>query len=263
MTSSAITLTQRRDRIIVIAGLAAITVLAWAYMFYLAAKMAGMDMDMVAMSEIQPWTATDLLLTFIMWSVMMVAMMTPSASPMILTFATINRRKQANNQPYAPTGLFLLGYLLVWVGFSALAVLFQWGLHSAALLSPTMVTTSPIVGAIILVAAGIFQFTAYKNQCLAHCRTPMGFILTEWRDGRSGALRMGIKHGRYCLGCCWFLMALLFVAGVMNLLWVAIIAAFVLIEKVAPRGELVGRIGGILLIGWGIWLLLGTLPGLF
>ena len=262
MSGSVITLAQRRDRTIIIAGLAAVTVLAWAYIIFLAANMTERDMGMAAMSQIQPWMATDLLLTFIMWSVMMVAMMTPSASPMVLTFTQINRQRQVKNQPYAPTSLFLLGYLLVWVGFSALATLFQWGLHSAALLSPMMVTTSPILGGAILLAAGVFQFTPLKHLCLAHCRTPMGFILTEWRDGRRGALVMGFKHGRFCLGCCWFLMALLFVAGVMNLLWVAIIAAFVLIEKAAPEGEWVSRIAGLLLIGWGIWILSGTLLSL-
>ena len=263
MTGSVATVAQRRDHIIILAGLAAITVLAWAYLFYLAAKMAGMDMGMAAMSQVQPWTATDLLLTFIMWSVMMVAMMTPSASPMVLTFTQIGRQRQVKNQPFAPTSFFLLGYLLVWIGFSGLATLLQWGMHSAALLSPMMATTSPILGGVILLAAGIFQFTPLKHLCLAHCRTPMGFILTEWREGRSGALVMGLKHGRFCLGCCWFLMALLFVAGIMNLLWVAIIAAFVLIEKAAPDGGWVSRTAGLFLIGWGIWLLLSTLPGLF
>jgi predicted metal-binding membrane protein len=253
---------RKRERFIIVAGLVAITVLAWAYMFYLAANMAGMDMDMAAMSQVEPWNIADLLLTFVMWAVMMAAMMTPSVSPMVLAFAHINRQRQAKNKPYAPTSLFLSGYLLVWAGFSALATLFQWSLHAAALLSPMMVTTSPIVGGVILVAAGAFQFTPLKHACLAYCRTPMGFILTEWRDGRRGALLMGLKHGRYCLGCCWFLMALLFVAGVMNLLWVAAIATFVLIEKVAPASEWVSRIAGLLFLGWGIWILSGALISL-
>ncbi len=262
MAGSVMALARRRDRFIILGGLVAITILAWAYMFYLAANMAGMDMDMAAMSQLQPWRVTDIFLTFIMWSVMMVAMMTPSATPMVLTYAQINRQRQAKMQPYAPTGLFLAGYLLVWVGFSALATLFQWGLHSAALLSPMMVTTSPIVGGVILVLAGGFQFTPFKHACLAHCRTPMSFILTEWLDGSSGALMMGFKHGRFCLGCCWFLMALLFVAGVMNLLWVAAIAAFVLIEKITPAGEWVSRIAGFLLIVWGVWILSSVLISL-
>lgn len=262
MTSSINIVTPRRDRFIVIIGLLLITILAWAYMFYLAANMAAMDMNMAAMSQAMPWTAADLFLTFIMWGVMMIAMMTPSASPMVLTFAHINRQRQAKMKPYAPTSLFLVGYLLIWVGFSALATLLQWGLHSAALLSPMMVTTSPILGGAILLLAGAFQFTSLKHACLAHCRTPMGFILTEWRDGWSGAFEMGLKHGRFCLGCCWFLMALLFVAGVMNLIWVAAIAIFVLIEKVAPAGEWVSRVAGLFLIVWGVWILSSALINL-
>ena len=253
MADAVATAVIRRDRLVVLTGLAAITTLAWAYILYLASNMAGMDI--AEMSRVKPWGYTDLLLSFIMWSVMMVAMMTPSAAPMVLTFTGINRQRGAKKQPLAPTSMFLLGYLLVWVGFSAIATLFQWGLHSAALLSPMMVATSPILGGVILLAAGAFQFTPLKHACLAHCRTPMGFILTEWREGKAGALIMGFKHGRFCLGCCWFLMALLFVAGVMNLLWIAAIAAFVLIEKIAPNGEWVSRIAGLFLIVLGMWIL--------
>jgi predicted metal-binding membrane protein len=257
MAADVATAVLRRDRLVILTGLALVTALAWAYILFLSANMAGMDM--AAMPRVQAWGATELLLTFIMWAVMMVAMMTPSASPMVLTFAGINRRRRVQGRPLASTSMFLLGYLLVWVGFSALATLFQWGLHSAALISPMMETTSPILGGVILLAVGIFQLTPLKNVCLSHCRTPMGFILTEWREGSLGALTMGLKHGRYCLGCCWFLMALLFVAGVMNLLWVAIIAAFVLIEKVAPGAEWISRVAGLLLIGWGVWVLASTL----
>ena len=246
----------KRDRLVVLSGLAAVTALAWTYMFYLDWNMSNMDM---AMPLMQTWDVAYLVLTFIMWAVMMVAMMTPSATPMILTFAQLNRQRQMQQRPLIPTGMFLLGYLLIWVCFSVLATLFQWGLHSAALLSPMMVTTSPILGGVLLMAAGVFQWTPLKYVCLPHCRSPLGFILTDWRDGRSGALIMGVKNDRYCLGCCRFIMALLFVTGVMNLLWVAVIAAFVLIEKVAPAGEWVSRVAGLLLIGWGVWVLASTL----
>ena len=254
MTADVTSVVLKRDRIVVLGGLAAVTLLAWVYMFYLAANMAGMDMT--AMPRALAWGPTELVLTFIMWSVMMVAMMTPSASPMVLSFARINRQRRLQNRPLASTGMFLLGYLLVWVGFSALATLFQWGLHSAALLSPMMVTTSAILGGVILLAAGIFQLTPLKHLCLSHCRTPMGFLLTEWREGNSGALIMGLRHGRFCLGCCWVLMALLFVAGVMNLLWMVIITAFVLIEKLVPAGDRIGRFAGVMFILWGGWLIL-------
>jgi predicted metal-binding membrane protein len=184
---------------------------------------------------------------FLMWAVMMVAMMVPTAAPMILIFANVNRKRQEQERPYVPTAVFLSGYLLVWTGFSVLATLAQWGLHEAALLSPMMVSTSSILGGILLLAAGIFQWTPLKYACLKHCRSPLSFLMTDWREGYRGALIMGLKHGSYCTGCCWFLMALLFVAGVMNLLWVATITAFVLVEKAVPRGDLVGRIAGVAL----------------
>jgi predicted metal-binding membrane protein len=252
----------RRDRFIVILGLIAVAALAWAYMFYLAWDMNGMDMGAemaMAMSQMTTWGALDLVLLFVMWSVMMVAMMVPSASPLMLLFAKINRRRREREDPVVPTAVFLLGYLLVWTGFSALATVAQWGLHSAALLSPMMMSTSSVMGGALLLAAGIFQWTPLKNACLVHCRSPLAFLMSEWRAGKLGALLMGVKHGSYCVGCCWILMALLFVAGVMNLLWVASITAFVLVEKVVPRGELVGRVAGgvlslagILLVGQGL-----------
>jgi len=181
-------------------------------------------------------------------SVMMVAMMVPPASPMILLFARVNRQRREGENPAIPTALFLAAYLVVWSGFSAVATLAQWGLHSAALLSPMMVSTSPILGGLLLVGAGVFQWTSLKRACLVRCRSPLAFLLAEWRDGPRGAFLMGLRHGVYCLGCCWILMALLFVAGVMNLLWVATLAVFVLVEKVLPRGDLAGRLGGAALI---------------
>ncbi|TMP98954.1 MAG: DUF2182 domain-containing protein, partial [Verrucomicrobia bacterium] len=155
-----------------------------------------------------------------------------------------------------PTGIFLLGYLAVWAVFSALAAVAQWILHSTALLSPMMVSTSPILGGALLVAAGVFQWTPLKNACLTHCRSPLSFLMTGWREGKLGAFVMGLKHGAYCAGCCWFLMALLFVAGVMNIWWVAIIAVFVLLEKVVPRGLFVGKVTGVFLAVWGVWMML-------
>jgi len=238
----------KRDRVIVVSGLVGMSALAWVYIIYLAWDMRQMHMAM-AMPYMQMWGLVDLLLLFVMWAVMMVAMMVPTAASMILMFAMLNRRRREQQQPYVPTAVFLGGYLLVWTGFSVLATLAQWGLHSAALLSPMMVSTSPILGGIILLAAGIFQWTPLKYACLTYCRSPLGFLMTDWREGSRGAFIMGLKHGSYCTGCCWFLMALLFVAGVMNLLWVATITVFVLIEKIAPRGDMVGRVaGGVLVI---------------
>jgi predicted metal-binding membrane protein len=193
---------------------------------------------------------------FVMWTVMMVAMMVPSVGPMVLVFAALNRKRRAEDRPYVPTGLFLLGYLAVWTGFSAIITLAQWGLHRAALLSPQMVSTSPIFGGGLLIFAGIFQFTSFKCACLKHCRTPLQFLMTSWRDGWGGAWKMGLEHGLQCTGCCWMLMLLLFVAGVMNLLWVATITLFVLVEKVVPRSRWFTRAGGVASIAWGVGLII-------
>jgi predicted metal-binding membrane protein len=250
----------KRDRTVVIVGLAGIIALAWAYMLYLAWNMRNMEMGMeMAMPNMQLWGKADFLFMFIMWSVMMVAMMIPSAAPMVLMFSKFNRQRHEQEAPFLATGIFLLGYLIVWTSFSAVATMAQWGLHSLALLSPMMVSTSPILGGVLLIGAGIFQFTPLKHTCLAHCRTPLGFFMTEWREGTQGALLMGLRHGSFCVGCCWLLMALLFVAGVMNLLWVATIAAYVLIEKVVPEGRWVSRAIGSLVIVWGTWMIAGAL----
>ncbi len=259
----------KRDRTIVLSGLIFMSVLAWGYVFYQAWSMksmgmkdAEMSMEMgmeMAMPQMQSWQALDLILIFIMWAVMMVAMMVPTATPMVLLFAAINRKRREQQRPFVPTGVFLLGYLVVWTVFSLLATLIQWGLHNTALLSPMMVSTSPILGGSLLLAAGIFQWTPLKNTCLAHCRSPLGFISTEWREGRGGAFIMGLRHGMYCVGCCWVLMSLLFVIGVMNLVWIAIIAAFVLVEKVAPATvhPWVSRGTGLALMVWGGSMFLG------
>lgn len=249
----------RRDRVIASAGLTLITALAWVYMIQLASGMTGMDsmdgMEKMSMPVTTAWQTGDILWTFLMWVVMMVAMMTPSAVPMILTFAGIKRRRNPDRTPIPATMIFLLGYLIAWSLFSGAATLLQWGLHSAALLSTGMISASPVFSAIVLLFAGIYQFTPLKNICLTHCRTPLGFLLNEWRDGTGGALRMGVRHGFYCIGCCWLLMTLLFVAGVMNLLWVALIAGIVIVEKVLPNGQMVSRIVGVLAAGWGVWFL--------
>jgi len=247
----------RRDRSVVLIGLGLIILLSWAYMGYLAWNMANM-MEMT-MPTLQPWGIVDLFLVFIMWTVMMFAMMTPSAAPMILMYGKISRQRQSQLKPALGTAVFYLGYVLVWTAFSAAAALAQGGLHAATLLSPMMETTSPVLGGIILIAAGVFQFTPLKYACLSHCRTPLGFFMAEWREGKLGALVMGVRHGAFCVGCCWLIMALLFVAGVMNLIWIAVIAAYVLVEKLLPGGHKVSWGIGALMIGWGAWLIMGTI----
>jgi predicted metal-binding membrane protein len=277
----------RRDRIVVVAALVVVIVAAWAYILLGAgmgmtvfemtppfggtADMAidgdvavdrrgsdtamddsGMVMAMVPMA----WTPGYAVLMFFMWWIMMVAMMLPSASPMILLFARFNRTQRDKGAPYVPTGVFALGYLLVWAAFSQVAVTVQWGLERSGLLSSMMASTSVTLGAALLIAAGVYQLTPLKYACLKHCRSPLFFISHHWRPGEWGALRMGLEHGAFCTGCCWFLMALLFYGGIMNLFWIIGLALFVLLEKVAPAGHWVGWVMGVGLIAWGGGLLL-------
>jgi predicted metal-binding membrane protein len=194
-------------------------------------------------------------LMFAMWWVMMVAMMLPSAAPMILLFDSANARAAGQGATPIPTAIFASAYLLAWAFFSVLAVALQWGLTGLGLLDNMMRSTSLTLNAALLIAAGLYQFTPVKQACLRHCRSPLQFVMEHWRPGRIGALEMGIRHGAFCLGCCWFLMALLFFGGVMNLAWIGGLALYVLIEKLAPHGDLIGRLGGTGLIAWGVWLL--------
>lgn len=226
---------------------------AWAYLIYQRVSMpADMDMPGMVMLDVRQWSGTDVALLFVMWSVMMVAMMVPSAAPMLLAFLTVNAGRRESGRTQVPAWLFLSGYLAVWTAYSALATLAQWGLHRAALLSTMMESTSPVLNGAMLLAAGVFQWTPLKHTCLSGCRSPLAFLMSEWRSGRRGAFLMGLRHGTYCLGCCWVLMALLFVTGVMNLFWVVVIALFVMAEKTLPKGEMFSRVAGLLLAVAGV-----------
>jgi predicted metal-binding membrane protein len=205
-----------------------------------------------------PWTPGYALLIFLMWAIMMVAMMLPSAAPTILLVAALARNRGiGGGAPVA--GLFSLGYVLVWTGFSLIATALQWWLDSAEILSGEMAVGSAVVAGGVLIAAGIYQWTPLKQACLRHCRSPLAFLLHHWRPGGWGALVNGLRHGVYCLGCCWMLMLLLFVGGLMNLLWIAGLALLVLLEKLLPWGGRMSRIAGIVLLVWGTAALATTL----
>jgi predicted metal-binding membrane protein len=176
----------------------------------------------------------------------------------MLLFAGAHARRGGGRAPFIVL-IFGLGYLTVWVGFSACATLAQWALHHAAVLSPEMAAPSPRIGGAILCAAGVYQLTPFKRACLMHCQSPLGFLMTRWRDGTSGALLMGMRHGAYCLGCCWALMCVLFVVGVMNLVWVATLALFVFFEKIGAAGAVVARVAGAAMIVVGVLLFAGIL----
>jgi len=248
---------RHRDRLAVLAGLAVITAAAWVYLVLAArrmtsgqAGMSGRSMApmMHAMTGVQPWTVAEFGLRLGMWAVMMVAMMVPTAVPMTLLYAAVARKAAAQHSPVAPAFIFVVGYAAMWAIFSLVATLAQWGLDQAALLSPMMVSRSAWLGAALLIAAGLYKLTPLKNACLRNCRAPAHFLSRHWRNGRLGALGMGARLGAYCLGCCWILMGLLFVGGVMNLLWIAAIAVFVLLEKTIPFGVIGGRIAGAAMI---------------
>jgi len=247
----------RRDRLIVAVGLAAVVALAWLYL----AAGAGMDTSMadMPMDMAMPWSPFYAALVFVMWWVMMIAMMVPSAAPTILLFTTIRRRQEASARPSLEAWIFLSGYLLIWAGFSLLAILAQWGLESAGLLSMEMASTSAVLRGVILVAVGLYQFTPLKNACLHYCQSPVLFLSRYLQAGAMGALRMGLRHGTYCFGCCWFLMALLFVSGIMNLVWIAGIAVYVACEKLLPLGRGLSRAAGGALIVSGAIVLARTI----
>jgi predicted metal-binding membrane protein len=247
----------RRDRLLVVGGLLFVIVTSWAWLL-MGAGMAEIDEALQPLPA-APWTLADALVVFVMWAVMMAAMMLPSATPMILLHATLARRaNQRSAAGHAATGAFALGYLAVWIAFSVAATALQVALERAALLSPAMRTTSIALAGGVLIAAGIYQWTPLKHACLRHCRSPLAFVMAHWRPGTAGAWSMGLKHGSYCVGCCWLLMLLLFVGGVMNLGWIAGIALFVLLEKFVPAGHWVGRAAGLVLVGWGAAALLAA-----
>lgn len=254
--SSALERIIRRDRLIVTLGLLAVLTLSWIYLVIESAGMRSMlsEAEMHAamgMTEMQSWPR-ELVALFVMWTVMMVGMMLPSAAPLILLILGVYRRRD-DRHTRLNSILFVGGYLLAWTLFSLAAASGQIALHRAALLSPDMAAKSGVLSAAILIITGIYQLLPIKNSCLAHCRSPLSFLNHHWREGTLGAVRMGFLHGLFCVGCCWALMMLLFVAGVMNLLWVAAIAAFVLVEKLWGPGLIFGRIAGVLLIAWGTY----------
>lgn len=277
----------RRDRVITIAGVVALSLLAWLYIVAgaglgmnawemsrlalfphlqtpnmtsdMTSDMSGMDMsgmDMSAMAtEPRAWGAANWALMIAMWWVMMIAMMSPSAAPTILLYARVHRHALAQGQiqdKLAPTGVFMAGYLLVWLGFSVAATAFHWLLEREAFVSATMMSSqSRWLSATVLIGAGLYQLSPFKNACLSHCRAPTAFLARHWRPHAVGALRLGALHGAFCVGCCWMLMALLFVSGIMNLVWIAALAILVLVEKLFPAGPWIGRAAGIVLIAWG------------
>lgn len=237
------------------AAIVALGVAGWAALAWLA-----FDMDhplaRLTMPETARWTSANAVAIFGMWAVMMAAMMLPSALPITLTFVHLSLRRRES----ARAGAFVAGYLLVWAAFSLAATALQWSLQRLGGFDPMNAGVAMPISVALLVIAGLYQFSPLKRLCLARCRTPMAFLLGEWRAGNAGAFAMGLRHGMFCAGCCWALMLLLFAGGTMNLRWVAALAVAVAIEKLAPQGERISPILGVLLIAAGLARLAGWQP---
>ncbi|MFV2092184.1 MAG: DUF2182 domain-containing protein [Hyphomicrobiales bacterium] len=240
MTGSIAGSLARRDLAALLVALAGLVAISWWLLSRIAVGMGGMD-EAVGISR---WAPADFLVMFGMWMVMMVGMMVPTATRSVLIFTQISARMAARDRAFVSGYWFVAGYLLVWAGFSAAATLLQWTLGQFALLSDAMVVSSPKLGSCLLIAAGIWQLSPIKDACLSHCRSPLAFLAGNFRPGKLAATYLGTRHGMYCLGCCWLLMGFLFIGGVMNLLWIAAIAGFVLVEKLLPVGALSTRITG-------------------
>ena len=257
----------RRDCIVVVLALTLLTALAWSYLLWLSAEMAMGGMDMGDFRMIPsglglmvpahtPWQAMEFAFVFAMWTVMMVGMMTPSAAPMIVMYARMGRQTETRDTPFAATVWFATGYFLVWVAFALLATLVQWALERTALLNSWMASTSNVLGAFVFVAAGSYQWTRLKDVCLAQCQRPFAFLMRQggFRRDAPGSLMLGLRHGAYCVGCCWVLMTLLLVGGVMNLLWIALLALLIFLEKFTSFGRPIAHLAGIVLVAAGVWL---------
>jgi len=268
MAKAALESVLRRDRIVVAAALAGLAALAWGYVLWLGADMSMGGMDMTGFRMIPaglgimapanaPWKAIEFAFVFAMWAVMMVGMMAPSAAPMILMYARVGRQAAAEGTPFAATGWFASGYFLAWIGFSLVATVAQWTIERSALLDVEMASASNALGGAILIAAGVYQWTPLKDVCLTQCQSPLLFLMRHggFRRNALGCLLLGLRHGAYCVGCCWMLMALLFVGGVMNVLWIALLALLILLEKLFRFGRWIARAAGATFLGAGAWLL--------
>jgi predicted metal-binding membrane protein len=257
----------RRDRVAIVLAVALLTVVAWSYLMWLSADMDMGHMDMTGLRMIpsgmglmmptgMPWRALEFALVFAMWAVMMIGMMTPSAAPMFLMYAGVGRRTEAEGKPLRATVWFAVGYFLVWLAFALFATSVQWALERSAMLDFTMASTDNILGGLVFVVAGLYQWTRLNDLCLAQCQRPFEFLISHggYRRDATGSVVLGVRHGAYCVGCCWALMALLLVGGVMNVLWIALLALLAFLERVIPRGRLIARLAGIVLVAAGAWL---------
>jgi predicted metal-binding membrane protein len=233
----------RRERLIVAIGLAGVVAVSWLYLWHDAAMMASQNEIARSMGFV---------VAFAMWFAMMIAMMLPSALPAVLVYGAMVRRHTEQGRALPAAWIFVSGYLLAWAGFSIAAVLVQAALERWELLTPMLDPANQLLSGALLLAAGIYQWSPAKHACLSKCRNPVQLFIARWHAGATGALRMGLEHGAYCVGCCGMLMLLLFAVGVMNLLWIAVIAGFVFVEKLLPAGRMTAKFAGGALIVFGL-----------
>lgn len=245
----------RQDRVIILSATAALLVIVWLYLIYHQNAIPDAPSHHLMSPQGAHFTAASLGATFAMWFTMMVAMMLPPVLPWILLYARVAREQEVRKGPWFSTATLVAGYLTLWSGYCLAAAALQLALQHKGHLAMAGLHTGPVSGGVLLLLAGAFQFSSLKTACLKHCRTPLSFFFARWRNGPVGAFGMGFKHGAYCLGCCWVLMALSFALGVMNLLWMALLTLFLCIEKIAPGGHIFSRIFGVALLGWGCWLI--------
>jgi len=269
MSDAALETVLKRDRAVVVTAVLVLTALAWTYVLWAAASMSAATsatsmpgvnmpgMNMVRAGSV--WTIAGFALTLAMWVVMMIGMMTPSAAPMILLYARVGRQARADGKPFASTFWFAGGYLLAWSGFGLAASLAQLALADMALITPMLAAANHIFAGLVLAAAGIYQWTPLKDSCLSQCQAPFGFLQRHggFRRDPTGSLKLGLRHGFACIGCCWALMMLLFVGGVMNLLWIAALSILVLLEKLMPFGRFMTRFVGLVLVAVGAIFIFG------
>jgi predicted metal-binding membrane protein len=248
-----------RNNFFIFIALVFLSALAWVMTVYQADGM-GWGMFTCSMTMGTPFSVSNALLYIVLWGVMMIAMMLPAMTPIIEIFQTMAQRRQEQALPFTPAWVFVAGYVVLWTLTGGVGYAADLAIQSLPTQFPSLRTYGMVIGGVTLIAAGIYQLTPLKYLCLSQCRSPMGFLLSSWRDGHWGAFRMGVDHGVYCLGCCWSLMAVLFVVGSMNLVWMGILSAVIFFEKVVPQGVMIGKITGLALIMLGIGLSVGVMP---
>jgi predicted metal-binding membrane protein len=248
-----------REHLLVLTALVFLSVLAWAGTVYQAGSM-GLGMVTCSMTMGAPFSVSSGLLYVILWGIMMVAMMLPAMTPIVGLFQTIAQRKREQELPFTPVWIFVAGYVALWTLTGSIGYAADIAIQSLPRQFLALQTYGAIIGGVTLIGAGVYQLTPFKYLCLAQCRSPLGFLLTSWRDGTAGAFRMGLHHGAYCLGCCWSLMVVLFVVVTMNLLWMGILSIIIFVEKIVPRGVELGKATGVALIVFGFVMTLGLVP---